>query len=150
MAEIKGYKQINTITNEIVSEVLHLLQNNVYKIVLYGSYARGDFTSESDIDIMILLNCRKEQVMQYRKQISQLSSRIGLKNDIEISLLLRDGYSVKLKRYYANKTFIITSGMIFAVFLLFYTYDSYIYNTGYYIFKGEAVKQICIDLYRFV
>ena len=90
MAEIKGYKQINTITNEIVSEALHLLQNNVYKIVLYGSYARGDFTSESDIDIMILLNCRKEQVMQYRKQISQLSSRIGLKNDIEISLLLRD------------------------------------------------------------
>ncbi len=62
----------------------------------------------------------------------------------------RDGYSVKLKRYYANKTFIITSGMIFAVFLLFYTYDSYIYNTGYYIFKGEAVKQICIDLYRFL
>ena len=90
MAEIKEYDQINTITNEIVSEVLHLLQNNVYKIVLYGSYARGDFTSESDIDIMILLNCRKEQVMQYRKQISQLSSRISLKNDIEISLLLRD------------------------------------------------------------
>ena len=28
--------------------------------------------------------------MQYRKQISKLSSRIGLKNDIEISLLLRD------------------------------------------------------------
>ena len=28
--------------------------------------------------------------MQYRKQVSQLSSRIGLKNDIEISLLLRD------------------------------------------------------------
>ena len=92
MAEIKKYDQINTITNEIVSEVLHLLQNNVYKIVLYGSYARGDFTSESDIDIMILLNCRKEQVVQYRKQISQLSSKIGLKNDIEVSFLLRDTF----------------------------------------------------------
>lgn len=56
----------------------------------YGSYARGDFTKESDIDVLILLNCDKEQVMKYRKQISRLSSRIGLKNDVEVSLLLRD------------------------------------------------------------
>lgn len=42
--------------------------------------------------IIILLNCRKEQIMQYRKQISQLSSKIGLKNDIEVSFLLRDTF----------------------------------------------------------
>lgn len=90
MLEMREREQINTITKEIVDEVTQLLQDNVYKIVLYGSYARGDFTKESDIDILILLNCTKEQVMQYRKQISRLSSRIGLKNDIEISLLLRD------------------------------------------------------------
>ena len=88
--ETEEYEKINRITREIVDEVIWLLQDNVYKIVLYGSYARGDFTDESDIDILILLNCSKEQVMQYRKQISRLSSRIGLKNDIEISLLLRD------------------------------------------------------------
>ncbi len=90
MLEMREREQINIITKEIVDEVIQLLQDNVYKIVLYGSYARGDFTKESDIDILILLNCKKEQVMQYRKQISRLSSRIGLKNDIEISLLLRD------------------------------------------------------------
>lgn len=90
MAAQNGREQINIITREIVSEVIRILQDNVYKMVLYGSYARGDFTSESDIDILILLNCSKEQVMQYRRQISRLSSRIGLENDIEISLLLRD------------------------------------------------------------
>lgn len=90
MLKMREREQINIITKEIIDEVIQLLQDNVYKIVLYGSYARGDFTKESDIDILILLNCTKEQVMQYRKQISRLSSRIGLKNDIEISLLLRD------------------------------------------------------------
>ncbi len=83
-------EQINVITKEIVDEVIQLLHDKVYKIVLYGSYARGDFTKESDINILILLNCTKEQVMQYRKQVSRLSSRMGLKNDIEISLRLRD------------------------------------------------------------
>ena len=81
---------IKVITKEIVEDVLELIKEKVYKIVLYGSYARGDFTKESDVDIMILLNCDKEEIKQYRKEISRLASRIGLKNDIEISLLLRD------------------------------------------------------------
>lgn len=81
---------ISTVTKEVIEQVLELLNKDVYKIYLYGSYARGDFTVESDIDIMIVLNCDKETVKSYRKQISILASRIGLKNDIEVSLLLRD------------------------------------------------------------
>lgn len=83
-------EEINMITAEVVDEVLKILESDVYKIVLYGSYARGDFNLESDIDIMIILNCDREQVKVYRQQIRQLASRIGLKNDIEVSLLLRD------------------------------------------------------------
>lgn len=80
----------NNITAETVEAILKLLKDDVYKIILYGSYARGDFTKESDIDIMILLNCSKEEVQKYRKQVSLLSSRIGLKKDAEVSLILRD------------------------------------------------------------
>ncbi len=85
--------ELNIVTKEVVDAVLDLLKEKVYKIVLYGSYARGDFTSESDIDIMILLDCSKEEVKEYRSQVSRLASRIGLKNDIEVSLLLRDRQS---------------------------------------------------------
>lgn len=84
---------ISIVTKEVIDKVLELLNDDVYKIYLYGSYARGDFTVESDVDIMILLNCDKDKVKSYRKQISVLASRIGLKNDIEVSLLLRDNES---------------------------------------------------------
>lgn len=79
---VKISDDINIITKEIVEDVLELFKEKVYKIVLYGSYARGDFTKESDVDIMILLNCDKEEVKQYRKEISRLARRIGLKSDI--------------------------------------------------------------------
>lgn len=82
--------ELQKITNNVVSEVIKLLGNKFFKIILYGSYARGDFTYDSDIDIMILLNCDKDEVKLYRKEISKLSSRIGLENDIEVSLLIRD------------------------------------------------------------
>lgn len=49
--------------------------------MLYGSYARGDFTSESDIDILVIMNCGKEGVSRYRKPIDKIASRIGVKND---------------------------------------------------------------------
>lgn len=78
------------VTNEVVEQAVELLQDDIYKIYLYGSYARGDFDSESDVDIMIVLNCDKAAVKNYRKQISIIASRIGLKNDVEVSLLLRD------------------------------------------------------------
>lgn len=90
MSEKKSKSEIHAIIMEIVDEIKELLKEDIYKIVLYGSCARGDYDGESDIDIMIILNCGKEKTLRYRKQISKVASRIGLRNDIEISLLLRD------------------------------------------------------------
>ena len=81
---------ISNIIQDFAKNVRKILGNSLDSVIVYGSYARGDFTKESDIDVLILLNCDKEQVMKYRKQISRLSSRIGLKNDVEVSLLLRN------------------------------------------------------------
>lgn len=90
MLEKKSESEINAIIREVLAEVKELLKDDIYKIVLYGSCARGNYDSESDIDIMIIMNCGKEKISCYRKQVSRIASRIGLKNDIEVSLLLRD------------------------------------------------------------
>ena len=90
MLKSKTKDEINIVTSKVVDELLKQLSENVYKIILYGSYARGDFTNESDIDIMVLLNCDKDNVALYRKQTSRIASRVSLENDVEVSLLLRD------------------------------------------------------------
>ena len=99
---------INIVTSEVVSQAVELIKDDIYKIYLYGSYARGDYTSESDIDIMIVLSCDKDKVKSYRKQVSRLASRIGLENDVEVSLLLRDKESFevgqRLLPFYQNVT----------------------------------------------
>lgn len=99
-------ESINSTTSEIVDQVLALVKDDIDKIYLYGSYARGDYTNESDLDIMIVLACDKDKTKEYRKKINFLASRIGLKNDIEVSLLLRDKESFtngqKILPFYQN------------------------------------------------
>ncbi len=98
--------ELQVITKRIIEEAFNLLADKIYKIILYGSYARGDFTPESDVDVIILLNCSKDEVRLYRKQISRLSSRISIQNDVEISILLRDRASyeegMKVLPFYRN------------------------------------------------
>ena len=94
---MEGRSDLNNITKEIVDAVLHLLEDKVYKIVLYGSYARGDFSFGSDIDIMILLNCSKDEVKSFRNSVSKLASQISLNHDVEVSLLLRDRVTFEQK-----------------------------------------------------
>lgn len=81
---------IQKVSSEVISEVMKLVKDDIYKIILYGSYARGDFDTESDIDILVVLRCDEKKVKQYRKNISRIASRVGLENDVEVSLLLRD------------------------------------------------------------
>ncbi|MBQ9609211.1 MAG: nucleotidyltransferase domain-containing protein [Lachnospiraceae bacterium] len=84
------FDKINEITHEVVKGGVELLGDKIDKIVLYGSYARGDYDEESDVDIMFLLDCKDTEISNYRQKLSELSSRIGLDYDIFVSLFLKD------------------------------------------------------------
>jgi len=86
-------RELQTVTQSVIQATVELLADKIYKIILYGSYARGDFNLESDVDILIILDCKQEEIRTYRKEVSRIASRISLANDIEVSLLLIDKQS---------------------------------------------------------
>lgn len=45
---------LKEILSKIYTEVRRIIDNGVSDIILYGSYARGDFDNESDIDIAVV------------------------------------------------------------------------------------------------
>lgn len=99
-------ERIKNIATEVNEELIKLFGGKIEQIILYGSYARGDFDLESDVDIMILLNCNQEEIKEKRKEISRIASRVGLRNDIMVSLLARnyDDYEnqMKYQLFYQN------------------------------------------------
>ena len=48
--------QLNSISKAMVECYKGVYGNDIVEIVLYGSYARGDYNQNSDIDVMVLVN----------------------------------------------------------------------------------------------
>ena len=45
---------IQALLKNYVMHIIDIYDSHVKSIILYGSYARGDYTKDSDIDIMML------------------------------------------------------------------------------------------------
>ena len=56
------------------------------KIILYGSYARGDFRKSSDIDIMILTDLTDDEIVEYREIIWDYAYDMEWDNNFEFAL----------------------------------------------------------------
>lgn len=77
---------VDEVIHEFVNGVNNMLQERVKKIILYGSYARGDFRPDSDIDIMILTDLTDDEIAKYRGKISDLAYDIEFDNNFDITL----------------------------------------------------------------
>ena len=79
--------KIGPIVREFKAALQDLYGERLHDVILYGSYARGDFDEESDIDLMVVLN--DEEVNTYReiRQMSELETSFLLKYGLIISIL---------------------------------------------------------------
>jgi predicted nucleotidyltransferase len=81
---------LNDITTKIAREARRLLGDKLDKVILYGSYARGDYDEESDIDIMVLADIPAQDVWDVTESIGELSCELGYTHNILVSLCVKD------------------------------------------------------------
>ena len=48
--------EMQNLITEYVTAVKKIYGNHLKQVILYGSYARGDYTKDSDVDIMLLVD----------------------------------------------------------------------------------------------
>ena len=58
-------KTIQSLLPQYLAEVQQIYGPHLKSVILYGSYARGDYTEDSDIDIMILVDLPNEKLDSY-------------------------------------------------------------------------------------
>lgn len=78
-------KQLNKIIKAMVECYRVVYGRDIVEIVLYGSYARGDFTEGSDIDLVAVVRGSRLDLQEKLKAIWDVSAELGLENDIIVS-----------------------------------------------------------------
>ena len=84
-------EDIEEYLKHIVKSILGIM--TVREIYLFGSFAKGDYHEDSDIDIYIVTPDRSKRIIEYRKEIS---FAIGFPKKIGIDILV--GYEEDFDR----------------------------------------------------
>lgn len=79
---------MSTAMDDLVHQYIELLSeiygNHLKTVILYGSYARGDYTEDSDIDIMVLLDLSDIDIKKYRHELSGMTYDFNMDYDLDI------------------------------------------------------------------
>lgn len=70
--------ELNMILQTMVKAYQSTYGEQIIKIVLYGSYARGDYKGDSDIDIAAIVQGERATLQEGLKQIWDISSDLEL------------------------------------------------------------------------
>lgn len=86
--------QLWVILNKVASQAKSLFENKLHSVILFGSYARGDYDDESDIDIMILADIDNTDINKYTRLLREKVFRLEIEHDCVLSLCVvtKDNY----------------------------------------------------------
>ncbi len=78
-----GSGEVRQIVDSLRKESERALGKNLLGMFLFGSYARGDFAGDSDIDVLIVVNEPLSKEM--KEEMSRIISTLSLENDVVIA-----------------------------------------------------------------
>lgn len=81
---------ITNIITEIIDTAKGIFRGTQVILILFGSYARGDTDIESDIDIMLLIDMKCEEIKGLYDVFDVLASKLSLKYEKTVSIQLKD------------------------------------------------------------
>ncbi len=81
---------LKTVLDSVCSGAKSVFGDKLCAVKLYGSYARGDFDEESDIDVMIIADISPENRSAARENIFRLVYDINLNYNVLVSVMIQD------------------------------------------------------------
>ena len=104
-------EQMEYIEQRVVDVARRICGDKLRDVILYGSYARGDFHEWSDVDIMVLADAGKEECKrlddEILKELYELDHHMNLLLSVMVTPYKRFEY---FKRHYPFYTNVLKEG----------------------------------------
>ena len=83
-------KAIDRYLNQYVEILKNIFHDKLLKVVLFGSYARGEARDDSDIDVFIVIDMDEDTLYDYRDKLLDDTFNFNFDNDIDIQIITMD------------------------------------------------------------
>ena len=77
--------RIHNIIYQFSQQLKDIMGSKLTKVIVYGSYARGDYNSSSDVDVMILVKMSENEIKKIENQVYDLAFDIEMDTGVDIS-----------------------------------------------------------------
>ncbi|MCI7169758.1 nucleotidyltransferase domain-containing protein [bacterium] len=81
---------VNNAIHDFLSQIKMMLGDQFSKMILYGSYARGDYQSNSDVDILILAKMSESEIKVIENEIFDLAFDVEMETGVDISPIVKN------------------------------------------------------------
>ncbi len=79
-------KLLNELLKKLRFNIEEVIKSDLSEVIFYGSYARGDFDEESDIDIAVIVDSSRELLRKYRKGLVEIMSNASFEYDVVVNI----------------------------------------------------------------
>lgn len=76
-----------TLLQELEKNLEDIYGNKLRKIILYGSYARGNYDEGSDLDVMVLVDMDETEIKKKRDEILDVTVDLTTRYGIVLSII---------------------------------------------------------------
>lgn len=73
------------ILEDFVGRIKTIYQDKLIVVSLFGSYARGDYTEKSDVDLLLVLDIPTEQISQYDEALCEVTYEFSIRYNVNLS-----------------------------------------------------------------
>lgn len=103
---MRAGQDVTAIVTELGSRIALLFPQDKIETILFGSYARGDADSGSDIDVLFLVDASRQDISDRNWQIGDLAAELLMKHGIVVSPLVENreyfNRNLKVLPFYRN------------------------------------------------
>lgn len=88
MKDISFIRDTNAreVLKKVDNKMTEIFKDKLRDVILYGSYARNENTSESDIDVMVLVNEDEYKIREYEDTITDIMVDLSLEYGVVVSI----------------------------------------------------------------
>ena len=82
--------EVYTIVSQLRESMSHIFPQEHFDVILFGSYARGEASDESDIDVMFLVDSSRQMIAERHWQIGEAAAEVLLSHGIVVSPIVEN------------------------------------------------------------